>query len=175
MKKKTRRKFLCDMMTMSFFGSYGCLKKNLPGSNKNAARCSKILSRHKAIETEEKIFKDTEPLFANIELSTVAKIINVYSYDNPGHSPFQISVECKAFDDFGAVHNVDLVFFPEKIGQRDRIIEDLKADSIYSIKGGWTMLKDYPITFFSPDYKRIEPEHLENQMKKMFKIFEDMG
>ena len=112
-------------------------------------------------------------MFANIKLSTVAKIIHINSYELPGYFPFQVSVDCKAFDDFGTVHDMCLEFFPEKICQRDRIVEDLKADSIYFIKGRWDMIEDCPITFYEPDYKRIEPKHLENQMKKVFKISED--
>ena len=68
---------------------------------------------------------------------------------------------------------MSLEFSPTKICQRDRIIEDLKADSIYVIKGRWSIIGNCPIMLYEQDYKRIEPAHLENQMKKMFKLFEE--
>ena len=172
MKKKiTRRKFLCNVGAVCLLGTYSCGNK-ITLNNKKTEITSKALSNYDPVTDEEKIFKDTEYLFANIKLRTVAKIIEINSYEFPDGS-FQISVDCKAFDDFGTIHDMDLEFFPREICQRDRIIEDLKTASIYFIKGGWSIIENCPITLYEPDYKRIEPEHLENQMKKMFKLFEE--
>ncbi len=167
MKKKiTRRKFLCNAGAVCLLGTYCCGNK-IPMDSKKTEICSKALSNYNPITDEEKIFQDTEPLMDTITLRTVAKIIKIESYEYPGGS-FQVSVDCKAFDGFATIHDMSLEFFPMKIYQRDRIIEDLKVASIYSIGGNWVMLEN-SITFYEPDYKKIEPEHLENQMKKMFK------
>jgi len=172
MKKKiTRRKFLCNVGAVCLLGTYSNWNK-IPLDSKKTEICSKALSNYDPIADEEKIFQDTEPLMDTITLQTVAKIIKIESYEFPGGS-FQVSADCKAFDDFGTIHDMSLEFSPAKIFQRDRIIQDLKADSIYVIKGGWSIIKNCPITLYEPDYKRIEPEHLENQMKKMFKLFEE--
>ncbi len=172
-KETTRRTFLCDAGAMCLFGAYGWWRENPPAVKKKAAICSKKLSMHGASDAEiEKIFKDTEPLLANIGLTTVVQIIHIDSYELPGYFPFQVSVDCKGLDSWGTIQNICMEFFLETIEQRDRIVEDLKADSIFLIKGEF-MLEDTPVTFYEPDYNRIKPKSLENKMKKLFQIFED--
>ena len=173
-KETTRRKFLCDAGAMCLFGAYGWWKENPPANKKKAAICSKELSMHEASDAEiEKIFKDTEPLLANIGLTTVVKIIHTDSYEHPDHPPFQVSVDCKALDNFATIQDICMEFFPEITEQRDRIVEDLKADSIFLIKGKYNMLKDTPVMLYEPDYTRVKPRLLENEMKKVFQMFED--
>ena len=128
---------------------------------------------HEPTEAEvEKLLKDTEPLLANIGLTTIVKIIHIDSYELPGYFPFQVSVDCKGLDNFGTIQNICMEFFPEIIEQRDRIVEDLKADSIFLIKGKYGILEDIPVTFYEPDYSRIKPKPLENKMRKLFQLFE---
>ena len=174
MKKEiTRRKFLCGAGAMCLLCSYGWCKENPPAVKKKSIICSKELSMHGANDAEvEKLFKDTEPLLANIGLTTVVKIIHIDSYEFPG-SQFQVSVDCKALDNFGAVQNICMEFFPRAVEQRDKIVKDLKADSIFLIKGEYGMLKDISVTLYEPDYSRTKPKSLENKMKKLFQIFED--
>ena len=172
-KETTRRKFLCDVGAMCLFGAYGWWKENPPANKKKAAICSKELSRYGASDAEiEKIFIDTEPLLANIGLTTIVKIIHIDSYEFPG-SQFQVSLDCRGLDNFGTVQDICMEFFPKTIEQRDRIVEDLKVDSIFLIKGEYGILKDTPVTLYEPDYSRIKPKSLENKMKKLFQIFED--
>ena len=172
-KKTTRRKFLCDAGAMCLFGAYGWWKENPPAVKKKFAICSKKLSMHGASDAEiEKIFKDTEPLLANIGLTTIVKIIHTDSYEFPG-SQFQVSVDCKALDNFGTVQDICMDFFPEAVEQRNKIVKDLKADSIFLVKGKYSILKDIPVTLYEPDYSRIKPKPLENEMRKLFQIFED--
>jgi len=171
-KKMTRRNFLCNVAAVPLLGAYSYADKILVDSKKTAI-CSKSLSGYEATEVEEKILENIQLLFDESELCAVAKIINIDSYELPGYFPFQISVDCKAFDIFMAVHDISLEFFIDKISQRDQIMKDLKTDSIFLIKGEPIIIKDCPVTLYEPGYKRIEPEHLENQMKKMFKLFEE--
>jgi hypothetical protein len=172
-KETTRRKFLCDAGAMCLFGAYGWWRENPPAVKKKFAICSKKLSMHGASEAEiEKLFKDTEPLLANIGLTTIVKIIHIDSYEYPG-SQFQVSVDCKGLDSWGTIQNICMEFFPGAVEQRDKIVEDLKADSIFLIKGEF-MLEDTPVTFYEPDYSRIKPKSLENKMIKLFQRFEDL-
>ena len=173
MKKKiTRRKFLCNVAAVPLLGAYSYGNK-ISEDDKKTEICSKSLSGNDATEDKEKILEDIHSLFCDTQLSVVVKIINIDSYELPGCFPFQISVDCKSFDAFMAVHDTTLEFFLDKISQRDRIIRDLKADSIYFIKGEPNKISDSPVTFYEPDYKRIEPKYLENRIKKMFKAFDD--
>jgi len=172
-KETTRRKFLCDAGAMCLFGAYGWWKENPPANKKKAAICSKELSRRGASDAEiEKLFKDTDLLLANIGLTTVVKIIHIDSYEFPG-SQFQVSVDCKGLDNFGTVQDICMEFFPRAVEQRDKIVKDLKADSIFLIKGEYGMLEDTPVTLYEPDYSRTKPKPLENEMIKLFQIFED--
>jgi|GEM_PF-1922611 len=172
-KETTRRKFLCDAGTMFLLGAYSCRKENLPDVKKKAAIYSKDLHRHKITDAEtENIFKDTEPLLADIGLATVVKIINVDSYEHPGGSPFQVWVDCKAMDSF-EIYDMHADFFPDTSEQRDRIVKDLKVGSVFMMKGEYNISKDFPVSLYEPTYSRVGPENLENKMKKLFQIIED--
>ena len=169
-KETTRRKFLCDAGAMCLLGAYGWWKENPPAVKKKSAICSKKLSMHGASDAEvEKLFKDTEPLLANIGLTTVVKIIHIDSYEFHG-SQFQVSVDCKGLDNFGTVQDICMEFFPKTIEQRDKIVKDLKADSISLIKGEYSI---DPVTIYEPDYNRVKPKSLANKMKKVFQMFEE--
>ena len=173
-KETTRRKFLCDVGAMCLFGAYGWWRENPLDSKKKVAICSKELSMHGASDAEiEKLFKDTEQLLANIGLTTIVKIIHIDSYELPGYFPFQVSVDCKALDNFATTQDICMEFFPETTEQRDRIVEDLKADSIFLIKGEYGIFKDTPVMLYEADYSRIKPKPLENEMKKLFQLFEE--
>ncbi len=142
----TRRTFLCDVGAMCLFGAYGWWRENPPANKKKFAICSKKLSMHGATEAEiEKIFKDTEPLLANIGLTTIVKIIHIDSYEFPG-SQFQVSVDCKGLDNFDTVQDICMYFFLRAVEQRDKIVKNLKADSIFLVNGEYGMLEDTPVT-----------------------------
>jgi len=171
-KKITRRKFLCNVVAVPLLGTYSYGNKILLDGKKTEI-CSNILSGNEATEKDEKILDDIHLLFNDTQISVVVKVINIDSFELPGCFPFQISVDCKAFDAFMAVHDTTLEFFLDKISQRDRIIRDLKANYIYFINGEPNKISDSPVTFYEPDYKRIEPKYLENRIKRMFKVFDD--
>jgi len=169
MKKKiTRRKFLCNVGAVCLLGTYSFGNK-IPLDSKKTEIYSKAIPNYDPISDDEQIFKDTGFLFDNIKLSTVAKITGINSYEFPYNS-FQVSVECKSFDNF-QTDDIGLEFFTEKSCYRDKIIEDLNIGSIYFIRGDWNII-DGSITLYEPDYQRIEPGHLETQMGKMFEMFE---
>ena len=162
------------MAAVPLLGTYSYGNKLLLDGKKTEI-FSKSLSGNEATEEDEKILEGIHLLFYDTQMSAIAKVINIYSFELPGCFPFQISVECKSFDAFMAVHDITLEFFLDKISRRDRIIRDLKADSIYFIKGEPNKISDSPVTFYEPDYKRIEPKYLENRIKKIFKAFDDQA
>jgi len=120
----------------------------------------------------ETIFKDTEPLLADIGLTTVVKVTHVDSYEHPGDSPFQIWVDCKAMDSF-AIYDMHADFFPDTSEQRDIIVRDLKVGSIFMMKGEYDISNDSSVGLYEPAYSRVEPVHLENKMKRLFQMVED--
>jgi hypothetical protein len=168
MEKLTRRKFITHMLLMSALGSYGCRNGILADGRSDSTNYPKPISNPDAFENDMQIIEEVEFLFDHMKLSTIAKITGINSYEFPCDS-FQVSVECKSLDD---IDHLTLEFFPQKVCHRDKIIQDLSIGSIYFIKGDWSVFSDGSMTLYGPDYHRMAPGHLEEQMKKVFEIFE---
>jgi hypothetical protein len=162
--KITRRKFMTHMLLMSALGSYGCRNGFLADSRSDSTLFPKPASTPDTFENHMQLLEEVEFLFDHIKLSTIAKITGINSYEFP-YDSFQVSVECKSFE-----NNITLEFFPDNVCHRDRIIQDLNIGSIYFIKGDWSVFSDGSITLYGPDYQRMAPGHLEDQMKKVFEM-----
>lgn len=159
---------MTHMLLMSALGSYGCRNGILADGRRDSTNYPKPISNPDAFENDMQIIEEVEFLFEYMKLSTIAKITGINSYEFAGDS-FQVSVEGKSLDE---INYLTLEFFTEKICHRDKTIQDLSIGSIYFIKGDWSVFSDGSITLYGPDYHRMAPGHLENQMKKVFEIFE---
>ena len=169
-KETTRRQFLCDAGPILLLGAYGCWKGGPEDSEKKAEICSKDLPRYKITDGEkERIFQETEPLLADIGLTTFVKITAVHIFEDCGP---QIWVDCKAMDSFD-IYDIHADFFPDTREERDRILRDLKVGSVFMMKGGYNISKDSSVMLYDPAYSRVEPEVLEDKMKRLFEIEED--
>jgi hypothetical protein len=107
----------------------------------------------------------------DFEFLTIARIEHVESFKLPDNS-FQISVDCGGLDSIGQVFKLELIFTPAHIEIKDRILEDLKVDSIFIVKGTYTITEDTPpyITLHEPYYEPVYPQSFEDEIMEVFKV-----
>ena len=106
---------------------------------------------------------------SDLELTTIVKINNVESYLHPDNS-MQVSVDCQALDCIGSVFDLKLEFSPGSIEERDQLLEDMKVDSIFPVKGQYGVSRSAPICLFEPTYRFPEPDFPLDKVREAFRI-----
>jgi hypothetical protein len=108
----------------------------------------------------------------DFEFFTIAKIEHVESFKLPDNS-FQISVDCSGLDSIGQVFKLGLDFTPDSVEIKNRILEELKVDSIFIVKGAYTITKDINPTHISlhdPYYEPVYPQSFEDEIREVFRV-----
>lgn len=124
----------------------------------------------KNMETGE--IKEVEhyPFFAEFEVTTLVKVEKVESFSFPGGS-MQVSADCHGLDSVGGVYDLSLEFFPHSTQEQDKIVEDLKSASSYSlVKGKYAVAKGAPLSIWDPEYRSIGPAFTESEIREVFRI-----
>jgi len=106
---------------------------------------------------------------SDLELTTIVKINKVESYLHPDNS-IQVSVDCQALDCIGSVFDLNLEFSPGSIEERDQLLEDMKVDSIFPVKGQYGVSRSAPICLFEPAYRFPEPDFPLEEVREAFRI-----
>lgn len=113
----------------------------------------------------------------NEELTCVAKIKEIQIYELPiGQA--DVFVKCLALDACGNRFSLELYLGPKDPAECDRIIRDLETDSIYWIRGTWSMEEEDPhfaMTILYPTYWPYQPLDLKRQLSisEMSRYIED--
>lgn len=131
----------------------------------------------------EGIIQDTETgetinvrhyLFCSgFELTTIAKIEDIESYEQP--DAFQVLVDCNGLDSAGFVFRLGLNFIADSEAQKDRILNDLKVNSVFIFKGEYNAGKDTApqhILLHNPHYEPVYPRFSEEEIRKVFSVNE---
>lgn len=113
----------------------------------------------------------THYLFCHeFELRTLVKINKVNSYVHPDNS-FQIYIDCWGLDGVGGVFEVGLNFTPSTLEERNKILIDLAVDSIFTVKGSYTIITaEALIDIHDPLYYPLCPDFSEEEIREVFRI-----
>jgi hypothetical protein len=105
------------------------------------------------------------------ELTALVKITQVNSYLHPNQS-FQVNVDSLALDSLGCVFPLNLNFTPELIKERDQLLRDLGLDSLWAVKGHYTVGENKPpfIILHDPAYRALPPEVSEADIRRIFEM-----
>ncbi len=105
------------------------------------------------------------------ELSTIVRILEVESYENPEDGSMQICLDCQALDSIGSVHKLDVDFSPKAVSDRDQILRDLKVDSIVLMHGSYLSAGEGPMKLANPEYRPVDPAIAsKDQIREVFRL-----
>jgi hypothetical protein len=123
------------------------------------------------VETGESHEVEHFLLVTGSELTAMVKITQIESYVHENES-FQVSVNCLALDSFGFVFQLNMNFTPDFIEERDKLLRELKVDSLFIVKGHYTVAENMPpfITLHDPSYRTVPPEISEVQVRRAFEV-----
>jgi len=79
-------------------------------------------------------------------------------------------VDCLALDCIGSVFDLNSEFSPGSIEERDQLLEDMKVDSIFPVKGQYGVSRSAPICLFEPAYRFGEPDFPLDKVREAFRI-----
>ncbi len=114
-------------------------------------------------------------LFPNdLEMDTIIEVITVKSYVLPDDT-FQISVHCHGLDSVGSVFDIGIEFTPDTYAQRDEILQDMKAGSLFLIRGKYLAPGDGSVLISDPMYWPLEPEYSEDEVREVFRFNGNRG
>jgi hypothetical protein len=107
----------------------------------------------------------------NSELTSIVRILKVrhYFFPDDSHLPIEINIECEGLGSAGSVFKLHIFFRLDSFEGRDRILEDLKVDSLFQIRGGYDVTGEI-ITLFEPAYLVLGSEFSEDEIRKAFEI-----
>jgi len=132
-----------------------------------------VQGRIEDMDTGEVYFGDHYLFCPGFEITTIVKILETNSYINPDDS-LEVRVDCLGLDDVGSVFELDLYYTPESIEQRDKLMQDLTADSIFMVKGGYGIgglgTTNSYVTIYNAAYLPVEPDFSEDEIREVFRV-----
>lgn len=120
------------------------------------------------VETGETGKGEPDFFAAGFELTTVVMVKKVESLVLPNLS-MQVAAECQALDSIGEGFDLGMDFFPTSIQERDRILEEIGIGSLFLVRGNYRVPKDFPIAVFESQYRPVEPDFSEEEIRKVFR------
>jgi hypothetical protein len=113
-----------------------------------------------------------KPFFTDLVLMAIVRVEKVKILaDSDDPESIQIIVECKALDSVGFVYNLDLIFMPEAVAERDKIVADMKTDTIFIVEGRYCISqKELIVNINNPKYLPLPPSFDEKEVQEIFRV-----
>ena len=124
------------------------------------------------MDTGEKTEMEHYALFPHYEMTTIVLVKGVESYETEQDNGIQINVTCKALDSIGMVCDLEIIFTPETSEDKATILSDMAKDSVYLMNGQYSFVKNELITLHDPEYRSVEPDFKEDEVREAFRINE---
>ncbi len=109
-----------------------------------------------------------------LTMTAIVKITHVdSSYVDSDSTIMEVFVDCLGLDSFGNVFTLVLVFYPDSFIEGQKLLKDMKINSIFLINGNYNIIieEDNPIIqLLDPSYKSVGPEFSKDEIRKAFRI-----
>lgn len=104
------------------------------------------------------------------EIAAIVKVERIFQDTYPDN-PFGVTVFCKALDSFGLIFDLDLTFSSETAEIKQRILADLKIDTIHLAKGRYNVFKKTStVSLLDPEYMALPPDIKEKDVRKVLRV-----
>lgn len=129
-----------------------------------------IIGKRVRLTKDKPIF---EPFFNESVLEAIVKVGDTEIITDHENNILntQIIIKCKALDSLGFVFSIDLYFLPKTVVKRNRILSDLKKNSIFMVKGSYNIWQDELLMGMSdPKYSPLPRSLNEKEIRKVFRV-----
>ena len=144
--------------------------KLLEGASFMSKKDDKLLTgKITNLESGESWSVEFRPFLTDSTLMATVKVEKTAMHEDKNSTT--ISVECKAIDSIGAVFFTELMFTPETVAEREKIIADMTKDAIFLANGRYSICqKKLIIVIYDPEYLSLPPELSEKEIREVFKV-----
>lgn len=126
----------------------------------------------KNLETGEKFAGEFFFFTTGFEMTTIVLVKAVEIYGPHPNGAIQIEASCKALDSLGWVYNLRVSFEKRTHEEEEALLKDIKADSVYIFRGAYGIVENDSIYMYDPDYRSVEPDFNENEVREAFRMNE---
>ena len=132
----------------------------------------KMISYHiENTDTGEKTEIEEYFYIPDYELTAIVLVKGIESHGPYEDGTIEIDVTCTALDGHGMVYNLDLHFCMQTLDEKSVIISEFKEDSVHIVQGRYSIILDEKsITLYPSEYRSVEPEYEEDELRKAFRI-----
>lgn len=110
-------------------------------------------------ETGETKAVEYYPFIYDAEMMCIVKVLNVAPH--VFETNMEVNIDCLALGTYGHAFELSLVFNPETTDEMNSIVNDFIVGSLYSVKGGFSIGKDF-VMIFEPEYRPVEQDIYED-------------
>lgn len=123
-------------------------------------------------ETGEIIEIEHYSLFTDYKLTTIVQIIKAECFEPNKDGLLQIDFDCKALDTNAMVYDLSMTFIMNSPEEQAMLLLDLPIDSIHVVSGNYGINNKKMVYLYSPEYRSVEPDYHEDDVRKAFRINE---
>lgn len=126
----------------------------------------------KNMDTGEKTEMAHYALFPNYTFTAIVLVQEVKCYGENPDEAMEVDLNCKALDSVGMVYNLAVTFIPETVEEKATILQDMTKNSVHLFVGRYGFVKNEQLMMFDPEYRSVEPDFDEDEVRDAFRINE---
>jgi hypothetical protein len=113
-----------------------------------------------------------KPFFTDLIMMAIIKVEKTeIQSDTDNLESAQITVKGMALDSLGLVYRLNLVFLPETVAKRNKILTAMKKNTISLVKGRYSICqKDLIVIINEPKYIPLPKSLNEKEVREAFKV-----
>lgn len=124
-------------------------------------------------ETGEKTEMEHYLFFPGYGLTAIVLVKSVECYGPYTEGFTQIDVTCKALDSMGNVYDLNITFHLNNFEDKTKYLFDFKENSVHLVCGQYGILdNEPPMVLLDPEYRSVEPDFKEDEVREAFRINE---
>lgn len=124
------------------------------------------------LDTGEETEMEHYALFPDYGLTTVVLVKGIKCHGTDPDDSKEIEVTCKALDCIGMVYDLNMIFTAETSEEKKALLLDMKANSVHLVCGRYAFMDNEPIVLHHPEYRPVEPDFSEVEVREAFRINE---
>ena len=124
------------------------------------------------MDTGEKTGMEHYALFPRYGLTAIVLVKGIECYGPHPDGSIQIDVTCKALDSIGMVYDLNITFTLQTSEEKSALLFEFEKNSVHLVCGQYGILDKESIILYDPDYRSVEPDFKEDEVREAFRINE---
>ncbi|MFZ4440084.1 MAG: hypothetical protein ACOYOS_16780 [Syntrophales bacterium] len=124
------------------------------------------------MDTGEETEMEHYALFPDYGLTSIVLVQGIECHGTDPDDCKEIAVNCKALDCIGMVYDLNMTFTAETSQEKTALLLDMEVNSVHLVCGRYAFMDNEPIVLHDPEYRSVEPDFSEVEVRAAFRINE---